>query len=108
MDELPPLVKWAQDSPPLPDPYGWFDIRGEAADGFTADQMRAYAAAAVAMERERLLSVAIARADHEAKAAAHHTGTWYEAHAHHLAAHKAMCDLVDAVWPDRAAAIRGA
>ena len=40
MDELPPLVKWAQDSPPLPDPYGWFDIRGEAADGFTADQMR--------------------------------------------------------------------
>jgi len=53
MDELPPLVKWAQDSPPLPDPYGWFDIRGEAADGFTADQMRAYAAAAVAMEREK-------------------------------------------------------
>lgn len=52
MDELPPLVKWAQDSPPLPDPYGWFDIRGEAADGFTADQMRAYAAAAVAMELE--------------------------------------------------------
>ena len=41
------------DLPPLPEPYGWFDIRGEAADGFTADQMRAYAAAAVAREREK-------------------------------------------------------
>jgi hypothetical protein len=29
--------------PPLPEAYGWFDIRGEAADGYTADQMHAYA-----------------------------------------------------------------
>ena len=38
----------------LPEPYGWFDIRGEAADGFTADQMREYARQAVLAEREKL------------------------------------------------------
>jgi len=74
---------------------------------FTADQLRAYGEAVRAEERERLLAVAAARTGHEAKAAAHHAGTWYEAYAHHLAAHKAMCDLIDAVWQD-AAAIRSA
>ena len=80
---------------------------GTSLDLFTADQLRAYGEAVRAEERERLLAVAAARTGHEAKAAAHHAGTWYEAYAHHLAAHKAMCDLIDAVWQD-AAAIRSA
>jgi len=72
--------------------------------GFTADQMRAYGAACAAAERERLLVIAKKRADHEANAAAHHSGKWYEAFQRHLSAHKAMRDLIDSVWP--AAAIR--
>ena len=63
---------------------------------YTADQLRAYGDARAA----ELLEVAKRRADHEASAAAHHSGSWYEAHQHHLSAHKAMRDLIDAVWPD--------
>lgn len=69
---------------------------------YTADQLRAYGDARAA----ELLEVAKRRADHEASAAAHHSGSWYEAHQHHLSAHKAMRDLIDAVWPG-ADAIRG-
>jgi len=47
-----------------------------------------------------LLAVAKRRADYEASAAVHHSGTWHEAFQHHLTRHKAMRDLIDAVWPD--------
>ena len=59
-DELPPLIRWAQDNPPLPEPYTeqvveYSGIAVNRVDRFplyTADQMREYAAAAVARERE--------------------------------------------------------
>lgn len=51
----------------------------------------------VAAERERLLTLAKKRADHEASAAGHHAGKWHVAHEHHLTRHAAMRDLIDAL-----------
>lgn len=51
-DELPPLVKWAQDCPPLPDikPRMYLPTEVES-------MLREYALAAVARERERAIDI---------------------------------------------------
>lgn len=72
------------------------------------DRMRAALAAAypeLVAEVERLkeadkakLELAKSRADHEAKSAAHHSGSWHPAYEYHLTRHTAMCDMIKAVF----------
>lgn len=109
-DQLAEMGRAAM-SDDLPEPYGqitthtihdqqffyrwpespYLDNAKECVNIYTTDQMRA----AVAKERERLLSVAKSRADHESAWAE----TWHSAFERHQAAHKAMRNLIDAVWP---------
>ena len=46
-------------------------------------------------ELERVIERCKARMDYEAKAAAHHCGTWHEAYEYHLTRFAAMSDLMD-------------
>lgn len=69
-DELPPLIRWAQDNPPLPEPYTeqvveYSGIAVNRVDRFplyTADQMRAYGDARAAEELERAAALVESRA----------------------------------------------
>lgn len=73
---------------------------------YTADQLRAERercyALGVAQERERMLALARSRTDYEAKAAAHHAGSWHVAHEHHMTRYSAMSDLIDAIQGEKA------
>lgn len=59
--------------------------------------------AAVATERERLLTQAKKCTGQEASAAAHYAGKWHAAHERHLIRHAAMRDLIDALEGPNAA-----
>jgi hypothetical protein len=72
----------------------WEEVRGP----YSEDDMRAYALAAVAMERERLENLAKACTNHERSAIAHHVGRWHSAQEWHTTRHGAMCDLVESVF----------
>lgn len=83
--ELPALPEQTLLCRFMPGDYRYGDVHG-----FTADQMRAYATAAVLAERERLLALANSRADHEGR----------------LMRHAAMLDLIDAVFGARPSAVK--
>ena len=46
-------------------------------------------------EREACIAQCKKRMDYEAKAAAHHAGTWQSAHEYHMTRFAAMSDLID-------------
>lgn len=107
-DQLGPLPEPAQMSFLVDSVMRRYEVRS-----YTADQMRAYAAAAIHgsqaaqddayvcgrnEERERLKALAHSRAGYEATSAAHHAGTWQAAFEMHMTRNAAMCDLIDALF----------
>ncbi len=84
--------------PALPEPHLLGSETDDGLHHYTTDQLRAYAAAAVAAERERLRAIADKRASHETAATAHYAGRWHVAFDWHVTRHAAMRDLMDAVF----------